>query len=33
MYGDVAALVPQNVRVFRAMHDAKLWLGLEAPVN
>ena len=33
MYSDVAAVVPQNVRVFRDMHDAEHWLGIEAPVN
>ena len=32
MYGTFAAYVPQNVRVFRDMHDAEQWLGLETPV-
>ncbi len=30
MYGAFAAYVPQNVHVFRDMHDAEHWLGLEA---
>ena len=33
MYGNFAAYVPQNVRVFRDMHDAEHWLGLDAPVT
>jgi hypothetical protein len=33
MYATIAAYVPQNVRVFRDMHDAEQWLGIEAPVN
>ena len=33
MYKTFAEYVPQNVRVFRDMHDAEQWLGLEAPVT
>jgi hypothetical protein len=33
MYGHFAAYVPQNVRVFRDMHDALQWLGLETAVT
>ena len=28
----LASLVPQNVHVFRDMHDAEQWLGMETPV-
>ena len=32
MYSSYAAYVPQNVHVFRDMHDAERWLGIEARV-
>ena len=33
MYGTFAAYVSQNVHVFRDMHDAEQWLGMEAPAT
>jgi hypothetical protein len=33
IYKTFAEYVPQNVHVFRDMHDAEHWLGLEAPVT
>jgi len=33
MYKTFAEYVPQNVQVFRDMHDAERWLGLAAPVT
>ena len=33
IYADFAQYAPQNVRVFRDMHDAEEWLGLVAPVT
>ena len=33
MYGAYAEYASQNVRVFRDMHEAEQWLGLEAPVT
>src|SRR5689334_3444252 len=32
IYADFARFSSQNVRVFRDMHDAEEWLGLETPV-
>ena len=33
MYGTFAAYASQNVHVFRDMHDAEQWLGMEAPAT
>jgi hypothetical protein len=33
IYGAFAQYASQNVRVFRDMHDAEQWLGIEAPVS
>ena len=33
MYGAFAEFASQNVKVFRDMHEAEQWLGLETPVT